>query len=181
MIHPKASNRTSSDPLRVSSSLALLRGGCPATGALCALLALLLCAGCVTEAVKPSPSTTRPVQLTGIDACGLNMHDLSSYLLENYAIHHDLPQTLEELRPLVDVDKELPLTCPVSGKPYLYYPEGLVAPGEQRKLLIVDAQPSHNGKRWAIVTMPHEGKTPLGLWVVLLPDASVRQFHAPQE
>lgn len=180
MNNPKASNSTNSAPSRISSSLAPAGRGWSATWLVCSLLGLTLCAGCVTETVKPTRSTTRPVQLTGIDACGLNMHDLSSYLLEYYAIHHDLPETLEELRPLVDIDKELPLACPASGKPYLYYRDGLVASGEQRRLLIVDAEPSHDGKRWAIVTIPREGKTPLGLWVVLLKDAAVKQFHAPQ-
>jgi hypothetical protein len=142
---------------------------------------MALCSGCVTEHPKPVARTTasKPSQLRGIDDCGLNMHDLSSYLLEYYAINRHLPQTLEELRPLVDVDKDLRLTCPVSHKPYLYYPDGLVAAGEQRKLLVVDAEPSHNGQRWAIVTLPAEGKTPLGLWVVQLKEAAAQQFHAP--
>ncbi len=150
-----------------------------ALAAISVLIGLTLSPGCVTETAKPSAPGGKPEQLTGIDECGLKMHDLSSYMLEYYAVNHRLPATLEELRPLVDVDKELPLVCPVSHKPYLYRPDGMVAEGEQRKLIVIDAEPSHNGQRWAIVTLPREGKTPLGLWVVLLKESAVQQFHAP--
>lgn len=143
------------------------------------LVAGLCLCGCEAEQAGAPPRAGGPTQLTGIDDCSLRLHDVAGYLLQYYTAHHELPQSLQELQPMAG-DRELPLTCPVSGKPYQYHPDGLVAAAGQKQLLLVDPEPSHNGHRWAIVTMPPSGKTPLGLWVIQLKEVAVQQFHAPR-
>ena len=135
---------------------------------------LVLAAGCQTEPSKPRAKSG---SATKADSCAENMHDLCGYLLQYYVVHHALPERLAELQSLVDLDRQLPLACPKSGKAYLYFRDGLIAEGEQNRLLVVDPELSADGNRWAIVTLPPEGKTPLGLWVVQLNQIAFQQFH----
>lgn len=138
------------------------------------LLAAAL-AGCQTERVPGNPARAQQKPVT-IDGCSDNMHDLSGCLLQYYVLHQEFPATLEELRPLVDPDQKLPLTCPVSGKAYLYTPRGLHAMGETRSLVVYDATPAHDGKRWAIAAAPRKGTEPLGLWVVQLTESQFIKY-----
>ena len=83
-------------------------------------------------------------------------------------LHHQLPEKLEDLQPLVDVDKVLPLNCPASGKAYVYLAEPLSAAGTPRKLVVYDALPLHGGKRGAILMTEAQGKQPLGFYTEMM-------------
>lgn len=162
------------------STVFSLRWQLPAQAVLALLLALG--GGCQTETISP-PSVQRGNSVLAkpvADACSNNMHDLAGYLLQYYVLHKDFPETLDALRPLADMDRSFPVACPVSGKPYLYFPRGLEAQGEKRRLVACDATQIHNGGRWAIVAMDPEGNTPIGLWVIFLEEKAIQAYHLPQ-
>lgn len=153
-------------------------------GSLSSVLAvMLMIAGCQSEPVHPA--TAKEVATAGKlpadDPCVNQLHDLCGYLLQYSIINKQLPTTLEQLRPMVDADKQLPLNCPKSGKPYRYHPNGLIAPGDKRLLILVDPEPSHSGYRLAIVATPPEPELskPVSLWVVQIPDAAMKLYAAP--
>ncbi len=142
-----------------------------------AAIAAGLVAGCRTE---PAAAGRTPATATNaIDSCASNMHELSGCLLQYYVVNHTLPERLTDLQPMVDFDKKLPLACPLNGKAYLYFRDGLIAASEPKRLLVVEPEPIHNGGQWGIVTLPAQGNTPLGLWVVHLSPTAVQQFHTP--
>jgi hypothetical protein len=176
-------------------------GARAAAAALAAGLALLP-AGCVTETRKqprgpvtvksggqrtaagrreaPAPRggvapTGRPNELT--DPCATRLHDLSGLLLTYYAVNRHLPDRLEELAPLADVDTPFETTCPTSGKPYVYAPSGLQSStGGERFLVLYDAVPAHGGLRWGVfVAPPREGQPP-ATWVILMSEDVFRSY-----
>jgi hypothetical protein len=66
----------------------------------------------------------------------------------------------------------LKFTCPVSNLPYICSPNGLPLPTQPGHTIIMyDAQPSHDGKRWAIVGEESAPGQPLVTRVVLLSEA----------
>ncbi len=143
---------------------------------ICAMLACML-GGCVTEPVAPPRKLAVPAA-SAADACSDNMHNLSGYLLQYYFLHREFPEHLADLQPLVDVDHRFSLVCPGSGNTYLYFPSGLVAPEEKRRLVVVDADAVHAGGRWAIVATPAEGTQPVALWVIRIDEPKLKQYQA---
>lgn len=89
-----------------------------------------------------------------------------------------LPPTLETLRPLAG-NKDLPLACPLSRRPYVYHPNGLSAEGDPRVLIAYDATPMHEGKRNAIMLMPATQNRAAFFDVIMVTDAVLKAFHAP--
>lgn len=136
----------------------------------------LTLAGCVTETV-PAPRKPDPSVAATAEACWNNMHELSGYLLQYYFLHREFPEHLADLQPVVDVGRMLSLACPVSGKPYLYFPSGLVALDEKRRLVVVDAEAVHAGGRCAIVATPSEGSQPVALWVIRIDEAKLKRYQ----
>jgi hypothetical protein len=140
------------------------------------LLVMALMPGCqaekplVAKPVPPAPAT---------DACAGNLHELSGLLLEYYLVHRDLPESLDAAIALADALQPVSAICPASGQPYVYSAAGLVAAGESRRVVVMDPQPSHDGGRWALVTVPRDARTPLGLWVVKLSETVAQQYHQP--
>jgi hypothetical protein len=95
-----------------------------------------------------------PPVITGdaaTDPCAMRLHDVSGAILQYFALNHRLPQNLDELRGMADIDVELNFICPVSGKAYVYTPEGIPIPGKDMRAILYDATPAHAGKRWAVV------------------------------
>lgn len=132
-------------------------------------------AGCTSEpAAAPAPSPA--LADASIEQCAANMHDLSGYLLQYYVMHRKLPKTLDELRPLADIDRPLPLTCPTTAKPYRYVADGLRSESDPRLLLLYETEP-HDGLRNAIVGAEPEGNRPLGMWVIQLDERAFASFH----
>ncbi|KPK83643.1 MAG: hypothetical protein AMJ81_07700 [Phycisphaerae bacterium SM23_33] len=96
----------------------------------------------------PPPDTQRPK--VGTDPCAERLHDVCGHLLLYYQIHKRLPPTLKQLKSS-DVLPLPPLVCPVSGKPYVYEPQGLLLRGQPGRLVLYDPEPSHSGIRWGIL------------------------------
>lgn len=130
----------------------------------------------LTETV-PAPLKPGPSVAATAEACSDNMHDLSGYLLQYYFQHREFPENLADLQSAVDVGRRLSLVCPVSGKPYLYFPSSLVALDENRRLVVVDAEAVHAGGRCAIVATPPEGSQPVALWVIRLDEAMFKRYQ----
>ena len=118
----------------------------------CWLAGAALTAGCQL----PSPEPPRPT--VRIDPCAERLHDLCGHLLLYYSTHKKLPPKLAELES-TDRFPTPPFACPVSGKPYVYDPDGLVIPGLPGRLVLYDSQPTHAGRRWGVlVSTIAEGK-----------------------
>ena len=71
-----------------------------------------------------------------IDPCADRLHDISGHLLLNYSLNQRLLQTLDDLRAASGQAEAPPLVCPVSGKPYIYRPEGLQVSGQVGRLVL---------------------------------------------
>jgi hypothetical protein len=119
--------------------------------------------------VPPAPET---------DGCAARLHDISGLLLLYYAIHRNLPEQLDELKPLANPGTEVSFTCPVSHQPYVYVPGGLTVPSNQQRFLVLyDSTPAHGGFHWGITAAPPASGQPLATWITPL---TVRVLQAYQ-
>ena len=125
--------------------------------------------GC--QAPKAPPATAARVE---IDPCSERLHDLCGPLLQYYALHRDLPETLAELFP-ADSQPASPPACPAIGKCYVYDPQGVLVPGLPGRLIVHDAEPSHAGRRWGILAEPPQPGQPLILRVVQVSESAFRR------
>jgi hypothetical protein len=89
---------------------------------------------------------------TWADPCAANLDEITGALLSYFSVHKQLPPNLESIPKISPAGVTISLTCPVSGKRYLYHPEGLKPPlftdqtGESRVggiLILFDSEPSH--------------------------------------
>ena len=102
----------------------------------------------------PPPTRNKPRVATKdpADPCSVRLQDMIGPLYEYYVLHHQLPENLEDLHSVADIDVDLNFACPASGKRYIYNPVGLAAPaGGTLHLILYDATPVHNGHRWGVV------------------------------
>jgi hypothetical protein len=89
------------------------------------------------------------------DPCAGNLQTLTGQLLFYYSAYGHLPPSLDQVPAMPGEDKAA-LVCPKTGKPYVYFPQGLRAPPElmafDRKtgnaregnmLILVDSVPAH--------------------------------------
>jgi hypothetical protein len=107
------------------------------------------------------------------DPCAGRLHDLCGILLQFYQVNHRLPANDQELSRAASLDPTLELTCPVSGRAYVYNPVGIMTVDKQPRLILYDAAPSHRGYRWAIgIIEPQEEDGPLITKVVALPEST---------
>ena len=161
------------------------------------LIALLVLVGCVTTPQPTRPrsplsdsdlanpwgntpaSTASPAgperieRALGSDACSIRLGDIEGALVLSYALNRQLPMQLQDLR--AENGSPLPLTCPTSGRPYLYSTQGLVSPGKVMRIIVWDDAPVHGGFRWCIFMAPsHPGE--LSLDVRPIPEAMFRTY-----
>jgi hypothetical protein len=112
---------------------------------------------------SPTPATARPrapaesgaadlVDNEWADSCAANLDEITGSLLNYYSSHQQLPRTLDDIPRISPAGARISLTCPVSGKRYVYAPQGLRPPlftdqnGESRVggiLILYDPEPSH--------------------------------------
>jgi len=157
----------------------------------CAVLIGTL-AGCVTTTSSPPPLVTKqptvpgsytPDQAIASDPCASRMHEISGAILSYYAIERHLPATLEEAKKVYDGlgDSPLPLelTCPVSHQPYVYVPQGLATPGNDKRIILHDAAPSHTGQRWCAFMALGGGGVAQSVEVLLVPEAIFKGYTNP--
>jgi hypothetical protein len=87
------------------------------------------------------------------DSCAANLDEITGSLLNYYSAHQKLPPTLDDIPRVSPSGAPISLTCPVSGKRYVYVPLGLKPPlftdenGESHVggiLLLYDPEPSHS-------------------------------------
>jgi hypothetical protein len=146
-------------------------------------LMLGLQAGCVSSTTNPprahsgfqpgdlpaanSSDKPSPEELTSKDRCPARLHEIEGALLEFYAVHRQLPQSLSDLHSL---EPTLELNCPESNLPYVYVPAGLRKPGGTRRIVVHDPVRHRDGTRWCIMmvdTPPGKSQQTL---VVQLPE-----------
>lgn len=101
------------------------------------------------------------------DPCAMRLHDIAGPLLLYYRTNNKLPPRLEDLK---GFDSTLQFTCPVSGKPYIYNPDGIPISEPQGWLLVYDAEAIHKGLRWGIVVMEPKPGQPLSADVLAILD-----------
>ncbi len=134
-----------------------------------------------TDAAPPAGDDDRRLSAddaVGGDASANRLHDIEGTLLMYFALHRRLPPTLDALRPLADADTDLQLTAP-SGRPYLYAPGGLVAPGASKRILVADPAPSPRTRaRQCILAppAPPEAGAALSMEVVAVPEAAFKRY-----
>jgi hypothetical protein len=142
------------------------------------LACALLLAGCQPAARAPSPTAPSPAPapasatITSTDPCATRLHDLSGPLLLYYAMHRGLPEHLHDLSAMPGFEHLTDLTCPVSGLPYLYNPDGMIPPIPQGRVILADAAPSHAGMRWVIAVIEPADGGPLIARVVAVAEAA---------
>lgn len=144
-----------------------------------ALLAAGLMVGCAAQPGHPAPPapSTSPVSAADaepsatFDACAGRMHDLAGLLLLQYMRDGELPLRLDQLGPGLAGMPRPPLTCPVSGRPYVYNPVGIYLPERRAHLVLYDAAPSHGGYRWCIIAEEGEADMPPVFKVIALPES----------
>jgi hypothetical protein len=121
-----------------------------------------------------APAPPRPERLSdATDPCAGRLHDICGVLLQFYHANRRLPATSDELARAARIDPTLELTCPVSHRPYVYNPVGIMTVDKQPRLVMYDPEPSHEGYRWAIgVLEPQEEDGPLITKVVALPEST---------
>jgi hypothetical protein len=134
---------------------------------LLALAGMLLSGGtaCRHHAGGPGDAATASMPPSSLnDPCVERLDELSRHLLLYYTAYDDLPATLNELVAASDLPPAI-LSCPVSGKPYVYDPAGIYIPNQQvtffpdrtdvprrpEWLIVYDSEPVHEGYHWGIV------------------------------
>jgi hypothetical protein len=149
----------------------VLRGKLAAIQIVVFSLALTAFSGCQSvPQAKPAHDTLRPDdlpvssgqpaehfspdELTAKDRCPARLHEIEGGLLLYYAMKKQMPASLEELKAISNTP--LNLTCPDSGLPYAYSPNGLRKPGGTKHIVVYDPVMNKDGTRWCIVAA--EGK-----------------------
>jgi hypothetical protein len=112
------------------------------------------------------------------DPCASRLQEISGQILFYYALNRKLPEKLDDLRPLADIDTVTDYTCPVTGQPYVYAPQPLRSPGMTRLLVVYDAAPGKDGRRWCITIGEPKPGQPLATWVEQIPEPLFRSYAA---
>jgi hypothetical protein len=130
-----------------------------------------------------SGPAARPEQIEGAihsDVCAARLQQISGALLEYYAIHGQLPPTLEVLSSLSDLDQPLTFTCPKSDQPFIYVPGGLHSPGDARQIVVYDPGVDRAGLRWIVRMRSPRGREAAATWVEHVPATSF-QTNTPAQ
>ncbi len=137
---------------------------------------LLLIAGC-QSVQKPTRGSSAAPQ-TVVDPCSARLHDIGGAILMYYALHRQMPPRLQDVATLGDIDAPLEFTCPVSGQPYIYNPRGLAIPGTDKRLIVYDALPAHDGQRRGLLMPPIAPGQAVSTDVQSFPEQLFRTFQA---
>ncbi len=123
-----------------------------------------------------SAPTLSPEAVVATDTCASRLQDIGEALLLYYSVNKHLPAQLEELKS--ESGTPLNFTCPQSGKPYLYISSGLAAVSHDKRIIICDSTPSHNGKRWCIFMPPPRPGQAVSMEVLEVPEGLYRTYLA---
>ncbi len=137
--------------------------------------------GCVTS-TTPRAKPVAPVVGRGSvedavasDPCATRVHEIAGAMLQYYAIDRQLPAKLEDLNMFKD-DAALVFRCPTSNLPYVYVPSGLAAPGGSKIIILHDAAPTHNGRRWCLLMAPSGANAAQSMEVLSIPEQTFRAY-----
>jgi hypothetical protein len=146
-----------------------------------AIFALLV--GCETTTKTPErrglPARSDgglPGPLSLDDPCAERLHNLIGPILQYVVINKRLPDSLEEVKPFGDIIDPVNLNCPVSNEPYVYVPKGLTHEKQKNLVIVHDATPAHNGRRWCITMAPRQPGQPMSLEVIDIPEVFFRTY-----
>jgi len=122
--------------------------------------------------------TSRPgLENVQVDPCADRLHDICGDLLHYYSVHGNLPERL--LDAASGPQPALSLTCPTSGKAYVYSATGIEIPGWPGRVVVHDAEACHSGVRWGILMeTPQQGKA-MVIRVARLPEAAFSSQGKP--
>ena len=137
------------------------------------------CQSSTTTSKTDTPALARNAtldQAVDTDACAIRLGDITAALTMYYGLNKQLPDSLEELKPLANPNGELLLTCPVSGQPYVYSPAGLLAIGTSKRIIVWDATPAHDGSRWCILMPPTQPGAAVSLELVALRESAFKMY-----
>jgi len=123
-----------------------------------------------------SVQTMSPETAVRSAPCAARLQNIGGTLLLYYATHQQMPTRLDDLKPLADMDEPLELSCPVSKKAYLYSPTGLAAVGKDKRIVVYDPEPSHEGRRWCLFMIPAKPGQALAVEVLEVPEGLFRTF-----
>lgn len=154
------------------------------------MLLLAMLPACQNKSAAPRASNRPMVPLSSdgsisadqaiaADPCAARLHDIEGAMLLYYAIYKKLPEKLTDLAPLADFDAPLVFTCPASGLPYGYDPQGLRSPGKSKQILVYDPTPVHDGRRWCIFTSPAGPGASRSMEVLAVTDPFFRGYQPP--
>ena len=110
---------------------------------------LLMGMAAVLAGCQASPSPTSPPARASrtADPCAESLHEISGALLMYYATNNRLPQELKDLTS-VGLNAKY-LSCPATGKPYVYLRKGIRVVDQPGWVIVYDAAP-HRNVRWTI-------------------------------
>jgi hypothetical protein len=114
------------------------------------------------------------------DPCSVRLHEISGAMLTYLAVQGRLPRTLDELQSVQGPgDGVLNFTCPTTGEPYVYVPQGLRSPGDTRQIVVHDRSPDATGLRWVVLMQPPKARQTPATWVMRLPESEFRRYQPP--
>jgi len=114
--------------------------------------------------------------LDTMNPVGARIHDLCGPLTLFYFQNHHGPDRVEELSRFADPGEDMPLTCPISGKPYVCVSQGLMAKGHGFRIFMYDPEP-HNGVRWCGVLPDKSGSSQsVVMYALDLPEKEFQKF-----
>ena len=143
----------------------------PRASTLAATVTILMAVGCAAPRPATQPTASAAAPLAGENDCATRLHEICGALLLYYNIHRDLPPIVDVLERSPGAENVGEMTCPASGKPYVYVPGGVpIAPAPSR-VVLYDAEPSHAGKRLAVTIQPPQGDGPLIAKVIAVPES----------
>ena len=127
---------------------------------------------------QAAPQALSPDQIVANDPCATRLHDIAGALLVYYALNKELPKKLDDLRAMADLDQELNFKCPVSGLTYTYVPGGLGIVGRNKRIIVHDSFPSHDGRRWCIFMSPAKPGAAQSVEVLEVQEGIFRTYSA---
>jgi hypothetical protein len=133
----------------------------------------------VDISAAPLPTNRPPTQDEAVasDLSASRLHDIVGAILVYYIRNHNrLPDTLEDVRPFADLGTELNFISPSSGLPYEYSAGGLLAAGQEKRIIVWDPSPNKQGLRWCILMPPMAPGKPIIPEVVPIQEKAFEAF-----
>jgi hypothetical protein len=116
------------------------------------------------------------------DPSAMRLNDISGALLLYYATNKQFPNQLEELNAGGYSDRRLRFTNPVTDKPYVYVPTGLMLGGHRKRIILYDQTPTPDGRRFCLVTvLDSRPGSAQAVEILSLPEDIFESYHSPDE